>query len=817
MPTSLQSLWQDITHACRILRRDPAFTLVAVLTLALGIGANTAIFSVIDAVLLKALPFPDAQRLVVLDESRREHGSRTVSWMDFRDWRDQNRAFDDLAAYRITRVSLTGGGEATLLRAAEVSAPFFDLLGARPFLGRLFAAQDDTPGAPPSVIVSHDFWVTRLNGDTSVIGTTIDLNGASCAVIGVLPAAFEFFDTSIDVYLPVGLHGADTEWTRRGNHPDLLVLARLRQGVTLPSARAAFDVIMQGLEAQFPQSNTGLTATIASLYDVRYGSTRTVLIALLGAVACLLLIASANIANLLLARSSTRRAEIAIRAALGASTWRLIRQTLVESIVLSLAGGALGLLLAMLLMPVIIAVAPAEIAHVGGLHVDVTILVFTGAVSIASGLLFGCAPALHATQQHLVSAVNETGRSGGAGRVGQRIRSGLLVGEMAMALILLTSAGLVLRSLANTMQADPGFAPEHLLTLDVTIPPSKYTEPDRRALLLTQAVERLNAIPGVRAAGGAECPPLSGVCVDTAFTLADRPVTSVIDIPTAASNIVSPGYFEAMGVSIVEGRFFSRVDGPHSQLVTIVNRAFAHHHWPGESAIGKQVREGGPQGKQPYRTVIGVVGDVKQNGLDVDARPEVFLPVTQFPFAPWTALDAMTLVVRTDADPTAIAGSARHELLALDKDLPVTGIRTMQANLSRSLERRRFATALVAAFALLALLLAAVGIYGVMAYNVNQRRHEIAVRMALGATPRSIQVLILRRALTLAGMGVVIGWIGSIGMMRSLSSLLVGVKPIDPATFVIVATMLLIVSILATLVPVERARTIDPAAIVREG
>jgi putative ABC transport system permease protein len=352
--------------------------------------------------------------------------------------------------------------------------------------------------------------------------------------------------------------------------------------------------------------------------------------------------------------------------------------------------------------------------------------------------------------------------------------------------------------------------------LTINIPPTKYTEPERKALLLSQAVEHLNAMPGVRAAGGAQCPPLSGVCVDTAFTLADRPVASVIDIPTAASNIVSPGYFEAMRVPIVEGRFFLPADGLHSQLVAIVDRAFALRHWPSQSAIGKQVREGGPQGHQPYRLVIGVVGDVKQNGLDVDARPEVFLPVTQFPFAPWTELDAMTVVVRMDADPTAVASSAKHELLAIDKDLPVTGIRTMTTALSRSLERRSFATTLLAAFALLALLLAAVGIYGVMAYTVNQSRHEIAVRMALGATPRSIRALILRRALALSGMGVLIGWIGSAGMMRSLSGLLVGVGPLDPATFVSVATILVIVSILATLVPVERASAIDPAAIVRD-
>jgi putative ABC transport system permease protein len=454
MPTSIQRLWQDIMYACRIFRRDPAFTIVAVVTLALGIGANTAIFSVIDTVLLKALPFPDAHRLVVLDEYRREHGSRTVSWMDFRDWRDQNRVFDDLAAYRVTSVSLTGGRDATLLHAAEVSAPFFDLLGVRPSLGRLFAADDDTPGASRAVIVSDDFWVTRLNSAADAIGSSIDLNGASCAVIGVLPASFEFFDTPIDVYLPVGLHGADAEWTRRGNHPNLLVLARLRHSVSRSSARTAFDVIMKGLEAQYPQSNTGLTATIAGLYEVRHGSTRTVLIALLASVACLLLIASANIANLLLARSSSRRKEIAIRAALGASKWRLVRQVLVESLVLSLAGAMLGLFLAVVLMPVVIAAAPDEVARMGGMRIDGTVLAFTCVVALACGLLFGCAPALHAAEQHLVGAFNETGRSGGASRGGQRIRAALLVGEMAIALILLTGAGLVLRSLANTMKTD---------------------------------------------------------------------------------------------------------------------------------------------------------------------------------------------------------------------------------------------------------------------------------------------------------------------------------------------------------------------------
>ncbi len=350
------------------------------------------------------------------------------------------------------------------------------------------------------------------------------------------------------------------------------------------------------------------------------------------------------------------------------------------------------------------------------------------------------------------------------------------------------------------------------MTLELNIPPTKYVEGGRRALLLTQAVERLRGIAGVQAAGGAQCPPVSGVCVDTAFTMADHPVTSVIDIPTAASNIVTPGYFEAMGVPILAGRLFSAVDTPTSQLVVIVNHTFAARHWPDASAIGKQVREGGPAAHQPYRTVIGVVGDIKQNGLEVDARPEVFLPVAQFPFAPWTELPGMTLMLRTAGDPTAVAGSAQRALIALDQDLPVTGVRTMAAHLSRSLARRRFATMLLAAFACIAVLLVAIGIYGVMAYTVNQRRHEIAVRLALGATPGSIRALMLRRALFLSGLGVAVGWAGSVGVTHFLRSLLVGVTPIDPMTFLAATTMLLLVSLLATIIPLERASVIDPAA-----
>jgi predicted permease len=467
-------------------------------------------------------------------------------------------------------------------------------------------------------------------------------------------------------------------------------------------------------------------------------------------------------------------------------------------------------------MPIVHAAAPLAVAHAPTPGIDGAVLAFTTSVSLLTGLLFGSAPALQAAHVSFVTAVNETGRSGGTSRGSQRTRSALLVAETAIALVVLTSAGLFLRSFVNAMRADPGFVPGHVLTLDLIIPPSTYSDPARKVLLLTEAVERLRAIPGVRAAGGSQCPPLFGVCVDTAFTLADRPVISVVDIPTAASNIVTAGFFDAMGVRLLNGRFFSEADGPNSQFVVIVNQAFVRRHWPAEDVIGKQVREGGPQGHQPYRTVVGVVADVKQSGMDLDPRPEVFLPVTQFPFAPWTELPAMTLAIRTSGDPSTFAQSARRELMTVDRDLPVTGVRTMDEQLSESMARRRFATIALAAFAGVALLLSALGIYGVMAYNVSQSRRELAVRLVLGASPGSIRALVLRRALSPTLLGVLAGWVASLGVTRTISSLLVGVSPIDPVTFSTVAAILLIVSIVATVIPLERRRAIDPAVLVRD-
>ncbi len=815
MARLLETLCQDMRYGVRLFLRDPGFSAVALLTLALGIGANTATFSLVNAVLLKPLPFPDPDRLVVLDESRREHGSRTVSWMDYRDWREQNRVFEQMAAYRVADVTFRGDDEASVVRAAEVSSAFFPLLGADPVVGRAFDEWNDRPGGPLAVVVSHDLWTTRLGGRSEVIGRSLALNGTAYTVVGVLPPTFRFFDKRIDIYLPIGLHGADPEWLRRGNHPDMLVIARLRRGVPREAARTAMDVIMRRLEREYPQSNTGLTATITGLYQFKFGSTRDVLLILLASVACVLLIACVNVGNLLLSRSVSREQEMAVRIALGVGRRRLAQQLIIESAMLSVTGGAIGVALALAALPVLLRAAPAPLIPVAAVPVDATVLGFALAVSVASGLLFGSAPAIQFACGNLSASVNRGGRSGGITRGGQTLRSALLTSEIAIALVLLTSAGLLVRSLARATQVNPGFETANLLSLELTIPPTKYVDPERRVLLLTQAVERLKAIPGVGAAGAVQCPPLTGVCVDTAFTMADHAVSSVVDIPTAASNIVAPGYLEAMRTPLLAGRYFSDADTRRTRPVAIVNRTFAARQWPGGSAVGRQVREGGPQGQQPYREIVGVVADMKQNGVDAESRPEVFLPVTQFPFAPWTELAGMTFVVRTDGDPAAVGDRARRALLALDKDLPVTAARALGPWASESLARRRFSTGFLSGFALLALLLAAVGIYGVMAYTVSQSTREIGLRVALGATRHRIRALVLGKVARSAALGILLGWGGSLLATRWLASQLFGVGAMDPLTFLGVAAALLLVTVLACIAPVQRALAVEPLTALR--
>lgn len=810
-----QGLARDLRYSLRLLLKSRGFAIVALSTLALGIGATTAIFSVVNRVLLKSLPYPNADRLVVLDEYRLQHGSRTVSWMDFLDWRRQNPAFEDLAAYRVTRLSLTGVEDPTLLSVAEVSASFFKLLAVQPTQGRTFTEREDTAGAQRVAVISYALWRGRFGADPNIENRAVDLDGIPVSIIGVLPPTFNFFDKQIDVYLPVGLHGAEAEWNRRGIHPDLLVLARLQSGLSLDSARSRMKSVMQRLESEYPQSNTGLTATVTTLYEQRFGKIRPVLLTLFSAVGCVLLICSVNVANLLLARGSSRRKEMALRTALGASRMRLVVQLMTESVLLSIAGGILGLLIAYAGLAVALKIAPRELPQVAGTHIDGQVLLFTFFISLITGALFGLAPAAQGSRFDLNSVLNDNSRAAGPGRGTKRLRSALLTAEIGAAVVLVSAAALAARSLAKVMTTQLGFEVNHVLAMDLTLPSTKYLDPEQRSALFLQAVQRLRSLPGVSGAGAVSCPPLIGVCLDDAFMLADHPVASVVDLPTAASNIVVPGYFEALRVPLVKGRFFTDSDDRRSRLVVIVNQTFAHRWWPTESAIGKLIREGGPQGQQPYREIIGVVGDAKQNGADGEQRAEVFLPSTQFPFAPWNSLNAITFVVRTKGDPRLIAEVAKREVQRFDKDLPLTSVRPMSEYVVDSSARREFATALLGAFAALALLLAAVGTYGVMAYNVSQRVREIGTRMALGATSADIGRLILQETLTLASVGVVLGFAGSLVSGRWLSGFLFGVRAHDPMTFGAVALTLITTALLAGYVPMRRATKIAPTQAIR--
>jgi putative ABC transport system permease protein len=539
------------------------------------------------------------------------------------------------------------------------------------------------------------------------------------------------------------------------------------------------------------------------------------LFVLFASVGCILLIACVNVANLLLAQGSSRKRELAVRATLGADGWRLGRQLVTESVALSLLGGGLGIFMALFGLHIIARIAPHDFPQLAMARIDGTVLLFTLAISLLTGLLFGTAPAIQAGSGSLNVMLNDTGRGGGGSRTGKRLRSALLVAEIAIALILATLAGLMIRSLLNAVKVDPGFKVDNLLALDLVLPPTKYVRGVEKSVFFTQAVQRLRNLPGVRAAGAALCPPLVGVSADSSFMLADHPVQSVVDLPTAASNIVVPGYFETMQVPLLQGRLFTDLDTEHARLVAIVNQSFARRYWPGESAVGKLLREGGPKGNQPYREIVGVVADVTQDGMDVEPRPEVFLPVTQFPFAPWTSLQAMTFVIRTDGNPLSIAESAKSQLQVVDKDLPVAAVRPMTQYIFESLERRCFCTILLAAFAGLALLLAAVGTYGVMAYSVSQKTQEIGVRMALGATSDGIRKLVLREALALALLGIVIGWVGALISTRWLASLLFHTPAADPAIFGFVSALLLAIAVLASYLPVQRATAVNPATAFR--
>jgi len=805
----LEQLLQDIRFGLRMLRKSPGFAAVAILTLALGIGANTAIFSVIDAVLLRNMPYPSPERLVILREFEAHQGPESVSWMDFLDWRTQNHSFEAIAVYRQDDFALTNFGKPRQIRAGRVSASFFTLLGARTLLGRTFGDAEDKPGANPIAVLSYEFWRSAMGGDPDAVGKTLTLDEKAYTVVGVLAPGFKYFQGRTDLYIPAGLMGSDQAWLFRANHQGLTALARLLPGHSLASARADIATIMERIDDQYAATNKGQEATLNSLYEYTFGDFQLALFILLGAVTCVMLIACANVANLLLARTASRQREFAIRAAIGAGKQRVMRQLLTESVLLSMIGGVFGLLIAMWSIGPLVHIAPPDIPRLSETRIDVPVFLVTFVIAILTGILFGLAPVYQSMRIDINDELKKGSPRGTAGRSRQWLRSGLLISQVAIALVLVTASGLLIRCLSKALSVNPGFRVDHLLALDVNLPRAKYETDEQQHAFRTEALQHIRNLPGVDSASAVYCSPLVGDCWDSIFILSDRPVPSIAELPRAVFNVIDPQYFQVMYVPLLGGRYFTMDDTKQTAPVVLINETMARQFWPHENPVGKRIKQDFPNGKNPFMEIVGVVGDLNQNGPDAAELPEVFEPEAQ------STMRSMTFVVRTKTDPMVMASAAEGAIQAVDNNRPVSHIQPMALYLSDSTERRKFSTILLSLFGGLALLLAAVGIYGVVAYAMTQRTNEIGIRMALGSQRRDVLFLVVKFGLRLALAGVGIGLAASLVLTRFLQSMLFEVKPTDPVTFAAVTILLVLVSLAACFIPARRAMGVDPMIALR--
>ena len=799
-------MFQDLRFGLRILLKNPGFTFVAALTLALGIGANTAIFSVVNAVLLRALPFKDADRLVALWESNPRNMQNEVAAANFLDWREQNQVFEQLAALSYASIALTGGDEPERLQAAVVTPSFFFTLGTPASLGRVFLPEEEKPGAAPVAILSHGLWRRRFAADPNLIGKTITLNGIDRTVVGVMPLDFQLpFPTNrqVDLWLP-RIFSAGLSANRVAHF--LYVFARLKPNVTAAQAQSEMEAVARRLEQQYPDTNTSVSVRLNPLQEQIVGAVRRPLLLLLGAVAFVLLIACANVANLSLGRAAARAPEMAIRSALGASRLRVIRQLLTECMLLAGLGGALGLLLAFWGVRLLIAVGPTTLPRLKEVSVDGQALGFTLLVSLLTGLIFGLAPALQAMTPDLNASLKGGGRGAGAG-LRPRARNLLAVAEVALALALLLGAGLLMRSFGRLLRVDPGFKPDHALAMDIALPSAKYGQGNQQAAFFQQALRRIESLPGVISAGAALNLPLSGSNATTGVTADDRPTPFPPDIPQIDYRIISSNYFRALGIPLRTGRDFIERDAPGNSAVAIINESLARRFWPNEDAVGKRltIHEKPPVSCE----VVGVVGDVKHYRLDAEAKAEIYVPYLQRPN------DFMHIVARTAADPLQFVPAIRRELAEVDKDQPVHNIKTMEQLFAESISQPNFNMLLLSVFAAVAMVLAAIGIYGVISYSVTQRAHEIGVRMALGARGADVLKLVMRQGLTLAITGVAVGLAGSFALTSLMKTLLFEVSATDPVTFVIVPSLLAAVALLACWIPARRATKVDPIRALR--
>jgi predicted permease len=802
----METLRLDVAYALRRLQRAPGFTLVAVLTLALGIGANSAIFSLINAVLLKPLPFPRPDRLVQVSQVW-EGKPAVYSPQNFLDVEAQARSFESMAAMDIGGVTLTGRGTPARLEGAEVSARFFDVLRMRPGLGRGFLPGENAPDRRKVAVLGHRLWSERFGSDTAVLGQTIQLNRESYEIVGVAPEGFSYPEQT-QVWVP--LEYDERLLTKSRGAWYLQVIGRLDDSVAVETAREEVAVIAARLASQYPDQNEGVGGTVIGLHEALVGDVRRPLLVLLGAVGFVLLIACVNVANLLLARAAGREAELAVRSALGAGRRRLLRQLLTESAVLALLGGAAGLLLARLSLDSLLALQPQNMPHLTEVRVDKVVMAFAAALSIFTALLFGALPALHAARGASAQSLHAGARvlAGPRGR----LRTGLVVGQIALAMVLLAGSGLLLRSFLHLRQVEPGFDSSSALTFRISLPESAYKEERERSAFFEELQARLRALPGVRSVGAVTGLPLSGARFDLSFAVEGRPKLTPAQQPTMEVRVVTPGYFETMRIPVKRGRALTDGDGEGTPQAVVLTEAAVRRYFPGEDPLGKRIDLGWgrPKGKpKAGGTVVGIVGDLKERGLAEEHPPEIFIPHPQLPV---TTLD---LVLRTSVAPASLLPSAQGVVRLLDPELPLMKPRTLREVVSSSLTEPRFYTVLLAAFAGTALFLAALGLFGVLSYLVLQRSREIGIRIALGAVPGDVLRGTLRQALLLSTAGVVLGLAGSLALSRSLGGLLFQLSPTDPATLGGVALLLIAVAMLASYLPARRAARVDPVVALR--
>lgn len=800
----MEGFLQDLRFSFRLMSKNPALTAVMVFTLALGIGANSAIFSVVNAVLLQSLPLKNPEQVVMVLESSQNIKTLEASPADFIEWREQNQSFENIAAYYTRKYNLQGGYQPEALDCALVSPGLFQLLGVNATEGRVFTPQEGESGSNRVVILGNALWKRHFGSDPGVVGKPINLNGVDTIVVGIMPSEFVFplQGQTVDAWLPLVFN--PNQLSNREHH-FLNVIARMKQGTTLAQAQADLDVINNRLQQEFPQTNESLRAKVVPIREQVVGNVRLALLILSVAVGFVLLIACVNVTNLLLSKASIRLKEIAIRTAIGASRARLIRQLLTESVAISLAGGVLGLIMAGWGTGLLISLAPSSLPRISKVTIDAKVLGFTVLVTLLTSILYGLVPALQTSKPDLNETLKESGRESGGGG-SRRLSNVLVISELALSVVLLIGAGLLIRSFMRLQEVDPGFNPHNVLSMQLRLAPPKYTNATHAIAFYREFLEHMGKLPGVESVGSTSHIPLSDMNLGLNFMIQGQPPPNLRDLPEAEFRAISPTYFDTLDIPLMKGRAFTQADDQNQMPVAIINEALARRFFNNEDPIGKGLNI---EGEQAPREIVGVVADVRHFGLDAEAKPEIYAPFPQHPFP------FMVFVFRAAGDTSKVAALVRSEISMMDKDQPLSNIKTMEQYLSESLSRRRFNTLLLSLFAALALVLAAVGIYSLMSYSVTQRTREIGIRMALGAQPMEVLRLMLGHGVKLSLAGLIIGVVAALVLTRLLSSLLYEISATDPVAFVVVPLLLIVVVLIAIYIPSRRATKVDPLIALR--